>query len=566
MIYKVNTYAVITKNDGITQITISPSFLQTIEGAINIQYQKDTEFMTGVNDPNTAVISIIKPKVGEQENLRLFLNDATAWRMSKLDLFQSMDGGVSYLKIFSGLLFEKTVTLNTTVFAARGFLDLLNITFLDTPLFKNRKTATKIPYSSGDTDAQKYTKLTQQDPTIAAGADVGIINAILWLIGGRPALYKSLYTAQYGSLAGQYPKFYFDCETSIVNPEWIWFNYESLFQDLSNLCKASGGMLKQDTDGVVRYINVFSAKKDWNGLTLTDSDYADLSIGQEGTEPYSKIVTTYTPRYLANSQEVFKTVINEYINKDESVTRQVQFSKPIFKLVNKTTGKQLTGSFVGDTLKPVKETINAVDIFGTKRIIYSKVIPHKVFYMYKYVFSGALGNFAKVQDTEVIPSQTASMVFKNQTADNATLYIGEVSLFGRTLEAGGQENYTLPINQYPTISGYKELRIPDNPYVQSESQAVRLVNITKYLMENPRKFLTVNGVAFNEKLQLGDVIKVQSTFYNINEEFKIASLSFSNNLSQVNMQLLSMSGLYGLSSLFTVGTSYAGTDTKRITF
>jgi len=564
MIYKVNTYAVITKNDGVTQIVVSPSFLSTVEGAISIQYQKDTELMTGISEPNTAVITLIKPKVNEQENLRLFLNEISLWRMCKLELFQSITGGDTYTKVFDGLLFERTTSLNTVTYAARGYLDLLNITLIETPLLRNRRVATYIP--TGTTDANKFTKLKEQDPTILEGSSVGIINAILWLAGGRPYKYKSLFDTQYSGVAGQRPKFYYDCEASVINPEWVWFNYENLYSDLTLLCKASGGMLSQDLDGTIQYRNIFGTKQDWNGFVIDDSKFSKLDTNQLGTEPYSKIVTTYTPRYLSGSQEVFSAVINEYLNYDETVERQIQFNKPVYKLVNKTISGQITDTIVGSDFKYVKDKINVVDSFGTKQIISARLEPHNTLYITKYQSTDTVGTFTKVKDTAVIPSQSTTLYIKNTQNQASTVYVGEVSLFGRALESATQETYMLPLNQYPAISGYKELRLNDNPYIQSESQAVRLVNVAKYLMEIPRPALSISEIPYTSALNLGDTVLVNSAFYGISGEFKITSVAFNSNLTTVQLSLLSMSGLFSSSETFQVGNSYQNADSRVLTF
>lgn len=564
MIYKSKMYAKITLNDGVTSIVVMPKYIESVNGNFSFDFQQNVELWTGVTQPPASAITFIRPKVGANEELRNFLDREADWRMTKLELYYSETNVESYRKVFDGLIYARSETNTTVQFTNRGYLDLLNITLIETPLFRNRRVATYIP--SGTTDADKYTKLKAQDPTILEGSSVGIINAILWLIGGRPYKYKSLYDTQYSEVAGQYPKFYYDCDSSVINPEWLWFNYENLFGDLSTLCKAAGGVLNQDFDGVVRYKNIFSTKQASNGLVITDSNFSSASISENGTEPYSKIVTTFTPRYLSGAQEVFSTVVNEYLNYDESVERQIQFSKPVYKLVNKTISGQLTDTIVGNNFKYVKDKMNVVDSFGTKQIVSAKIKPHNTLYVTKYVASGTVGNFTKVKDSAVVPSQSTTLYVKNTQNQASTVYVGEVSLYGRALESAVQETYMLPLNQYPTISGYKELRIGDNPYVQSESQAVRLINIAKYIMENPRTSITVSDVPYTEKLKLGETIVFNSNSYGISGEFKITSLSFSPTLSTAQVGLLSMSGLFSASDIFQVGTTYQDADSRVLAF
>jgi hypothetical protein len=564
MIYKSNSYARVTMNDGVTTLVIMPKYIEQVNGNFAYDFVETTELWAGVTQPSAAAITIIKPKAGTNPDLENFLSTSADWRMTKLELFYSDSGTESYRKVSDGLIFTRSETATTVTFTSRGYLDLLNITMVETPLFRNRKVATSIP--SANTDAEKYAALKKQDPTIIEGSSVGIINAILWIIGGRPYKYKSLYDTQYSEVAGQRPKFYYDCTASIINPEWLWFNYENLLNDLTSLCKAAGGILNQDLDGVVRFKNIISTKQAANGFLLTDSNFESMSINELGTEPYSKIVTTYTPRYLAGSQEVFSAVINEYLNYNQSVERLIQFNKPVYKLVNKTISGQLTDTIVGDNFKYVKDKMNVVDTFGTKQIVSAKIEPHRKFYITRYVWNEETNKFTKQKDGAVVPSQTTTLYIKNTLNQANTVFVGEVSLYGRALEAAQQENYILQLNQYPTVSGYKELRIGDNPYVQSESQAVRLVNISKYLMEKPRKVLTVNGVPYKEKLKLGETITVNSTFYAISGEFKITSMSFSPTLATTNLTLLSLSGLYSDGNMFVVGSSYQDDDSKILSF
>jgi hypothetical protein len=564
MIYKSKMYAKITLNDGVTSIVVMPKYIESVNGNFSFDFQENTELWTGVTQPPASAITFIKPKVGANEELRSFLDRNADWRMTKLELYYSETNVESYRKVFDGLIYSRSETNTTVQFTNRGYLDLLNITLVETPLLRNRRVATFIP--TGTTDLDKFTKLKAQNPTILEGSSVGVINALLWLLGGRPYKYKSLYDTQYVSVAGQYPKFYYDCDSSVINPEWLWFNYENLFGDLSTLCKAAGGVLNQDFDGVVRYKNIFSTKQAANGLVITDSNFSSASISENGTEPYSKIVTTFTPRYLSGSQEVFSAVINEYLNHEETVERQIQFSKPVYKLVNKTISGQLTDTIVGDNFKFVKDKMNVVDSFGTKQVVSAKIKPHSTLYVTKYVASDTIGNFTKQKDTAVVPSQSTTLYIKNTQNQASTVYVGEVSLYGRALESGTQETYMLPLNQYPTISGYKELRIGDNPYVQSESQAARIINIAKYIMENPRTALTVSDVPYTEKLKLGETIVFNSNSYGISGEFKITSLSFSPTLSTAQVGLLSMSGLFSANDIFQIGTTYQDADSKVLAF
>lgn len=568
MIYKSKYYARITKNDGVTTFVILPKHIVSVDQTSAVDFEQTAELITGVSQPNVSRITFTKVSQDKEPTLYNFLARDADWRMTKIEVFYSIDNGVNYSRLFEGLLFVRSEELNTVSFIARGYIDLLNITLIETPLLRNRKVATYIPpVTEGMTDAQIFALLKKQNPTIIEGSSVGIVNALLWLVGGRPYNYKKLYTEQYSGVAGEHPKFYYDCESSVVNPEWVWFNYENLLGDLTLLCKASGGLLQQNIDGLVRYTNVYNFRKYSSGITFTDSSYESLSIAELGTEPYSRIVTSYTPRYLAGSQEVYKMVLDEYLENGQELTRRVDFNKPVWKLVNKTISGQLTDTIVSLSLKDVKSNITAVDLFGTKRTVKARITPHTTLFIPKYSYAGTPGNFTKVRDNGIAGSQSTSLIISNTiTGDASSLYIGDVSLFGRALEAANTETYIKELNQYPTISGFKELRIPDNPYVQDESSAKRLTYISEYLLEVPRMSIELSKVPYVSGLALGSVVTVNSSKHNINEDFKIYSMSFSETLNTMDLSLISVSGLYTENDVFIVGKTYGGSDTKILSF
>lgn len=557
MIYK-PIYSLKIYTNNYDYFVVTPRYISEILLPMAMQFEMATEQMTGVAETTNIGITLLKPATGQFTELENFLKESAPWRMTLVEIFYTNDGVVGNLKLAStGLIFTRTEDRTKVSFVMRGFLDLFNINLVETPLFRGRKVATPIP-STVSVD-----NLKAQDPTIKEGSSVGLINTLLWLIGGRPYKYKSLYTSQNAYVAGQYPKFFFDCQASVINPEWAWFNYENLTDDIKQLCKASGGLLTQDLDGVIRYKNVFGSKKSWNGLTITDSLATKFTQSERGSEPYSKVIITYTPRYLAGSQEIYKTVLNEYLNIGESVERQLDFTRPVYKMVNKTISGQLTDTIVGSNFKFVKDTINAIDIFGTKQVMSVKLSPHNILYIPKYVASGTLGNFTVEKDTAVISSQTTTLTVSN-TLNPSTIFVGEVSLYGRTLEAGSQETFIRKLNQLPTISGFRELRLPDNPYVQSESQAVRLVDTAKYLLENPRIQITADNVPFVSGIALGETVKVYSPLYALSGEYQISSIAFSNNIQKANITLLSLSGIYGEDELFVIGQTYSSTNQRKL--
>jgi hypothetical protein len=536
-----------------------------VQGSFSAEFNPNTELMTGIAPPSTAQVRILRPSDFPQ--LTAFLSRSFDWRMTKVEMFYSDNSGQNFFKVNEGLIFVRQETNVDVTFTIRGYLDLFNITLVESPLFRNRQVATTIP--TGSTDAEKAGLLQTQNPYILAGAGVGVLNALLWAIGGRPYNYKSLYDNQYTTVSGEYPKFYFDMDASVLNPEWVWFNYENLLEDINSLCKASGGILRQDGNGVIRFENILNFRKQFSGITLTDAHYSTLAIEELGTEPYNRIVGTYTPRYLSGSQIVYSEALRDNLSYNSSLTRQISFEKPVWKILNTTVSGQLSDTVVSSSYRVVNdsEQIESLDYVGTTRPISFRILPHTTFCVTKYVASGTAGNFALVQDLNVVSSQATTLdILNNQVSDFSSLYIGEVKLYGRSLESATQQRYILPIRQYATISGFKELTLPDNPYVQSSNHIQRLAVVSKYLMENNRMRVGLGDVPFISGLVLGSVVRINSALNELDDYFKVTQITHTDAFSRMDLEVISVSGLYMQDDLFIVGNSYTNTDVKVLSF
>jgi hypothetical protein len=565
MTYRMHQYIKITTDS--TSFLILPRLIESIDPTQSADFQQNTELLTGVANPNTASFTILKPKQGQDIEVFNFLDRNYPWRIKKVEIFTSFNGGSSYKKVFDGLLFERTESRNSVSFVARGYLDLLNINLIETPLFRNRKTSTFIP--TGANDPAKFELLKAQNPTIAEGSTVGIINSILWLLGGRPFKYFSLFqpTSAYYATLNYTPLFYYDCESSILNPEWVWFNYENLLGDLSLLCKASGGLLRQNDDGILEYTNVFNLKKQQSNITLTDKDFSDLTYGSYNYEPYKEIVTTFNPRFLSASQEVFSAVFDEYLSFNQTVERRVEFEKPVWKLVNKTISGQLSDTLVSTQFKTVEDNFTATDLFGTNRRVSARIQPHNSYYMTRYTASGSPGNFVLTKDTGVTSSQSTTVYVRNNLiVDQSSLYISTVRLFGRALDSAPEDNCILPLTSSGISAGFRQLSLGNNPYIQSKQHGFRFLDIAAYLMQNDRPKISLKEVPFNKNLKLGDVVRVVSTFSDVDDYFKVYSYTVSSSLATADYELISVSGLYDESDLFIVGQTYSGSNEKILSF
>lgn len=566
MITKLAYSAEIINDDG-SVLVISPSYITSVSHDNAAEFQSTYEFVTGLAKAPSATIQISK-KATANQTLSVLFSANYAWKFKTIAIYTSYDGQ-SRVTLYKGLLTERSEDKNTMSFSCKGFLYLFDIYKIKTPLFHWRKTSSYIPdVPAGYTQAQIKSLLDAQNPTIKEGVEVGIINTLLWLLGGRPNKYKSLYTSN-PKYINETPKFYFDCDSSSINPEWVWFNYENLLSDLQQLCLATGGLLTQASDGVVKYINTYNFYKNFDavsGITLTDSNYSDIIVETAKNEPLKSVLITFTPRYLSSSQIVYEDNLNEYLKLSQTLTRTLEFTKPVYYLLNNTTSGQLTDTVVSNEYKLTRDTVTAISLSVTKIPMYLKVIPDTTIYVAKPLYD-KLGGVE--QDLNILPSQSVDISFyNNATLADSTIHLTTLTLYGRALEAGNTQTYINQITTSGAIQGYRQIKLNDNPYVQSLEQAKRFIDVTKYLLENPKQTLQLSNVSAKYNIQLGDTVKINSNLMGISNQFyKVMSKSATgNNLDVFNYSMISLSGMYSKNDTFVVGETYISSDVKLLVF
>lgn len=558
MIHTIKYLAAITSEDGVVH-TIPSKYIVSIDVSAAFAFQTDTELALGVAPPITATIVFKKKTNSTQDSFYQLLGRNQAYRGCTITTFISFDNGVTYKTTFAGILKTRAESFTELTFQAAGFLDILNLKKISTPLLRWSPVATKIPDSLG-TAQQNLALLNTQNP---ANYRVGVINSILWEIGGRPYKYKNVYDQ---NLAQPKPKFYFDCDASLMNPEWIWFNYDNLLNDLELLCRASGGVLFQNTQGIVQYQNVYGIRAGTQ-INLKDSDYSSLSFGESRLEPYSRLMMTFTPRFLSGSQEVFSDTLDEILVGPQVVSKVIEFQKPVAYLLNKTVSGQLADTLVSTQYQKTTELVQATSPSLSKVPVYFRIDPYVDWYLPKYTFAGTLGVFNEGRDTNRLPSQSAK-IYMTQSGvySDYTIFLNNLKLFGRALEPSKTQNYIADISSSGVYSGFRELKLNDNPYVQSYQEAERYVTIAQYLIANPRDVITLEGVSSAKSLELGSLINLSSTLMQVSGLYKVTGLRYDNSGSSAQVTLISAGDLIQRSSVYIVGSGYASSETKYLGF
>jgi hypothetical protein len=556
MIYKVRHLALLVDSMG-TQYSVQSRYITAVDIGLTTNFQSDTELLLGVAPPPTAEITLKKQTSQDVAAFHQLIERDGDYRALTLYVFVSFDNGATYSTKFAGLVKSRKESYSAITLSASGFLDMLSLKRVLTPLMRWKKTATAIVQSGTLLEL-----LNSQDPTLN---NVGIINSILWDLGGRPIQCKSLFD---DNLVGYTAKFYYDCDTSVIDPEWTWFNNENLQADLESLCRASGGVLFQKEDGLVLYKNVYSIPESTPFAVYTDKDYAAVEVGESRYEPYRKIILTFTPRYLSGNQEVYAEVVDEFLYTGQTLIKTVEFQKPVYRLVNHTTSGQLGSTFVASGYVYTSDIVEASSSSVSKVPVYFKVASYSGWYNPAYLYTGTPGNFIEVNSTNTLPSQSADVhILHSGAAAGLSIYLGKLSLYGRSLEGAKPQSYIRVIEGSSGVAqGYKELRLNDNPYIQDYMSAGRYTNIAAYLLANPRTVLTLTEVPALNSATLGATVEVQSNLMQVSGLFKVTAVKYSNTLATCSLSLVSLSGLVQQSNLYIIGDVYASSDEKYLGF
>lgn len=556
MIYKVKHLAALVDNDG-SVYSIPSNYITSVNTSITTNFQSSTELLLGVAPPPTAEITIKKITNSDVAAYHTAISRNGDYRSLKLHVFVSFDNGQTYVTKFSGFIKSRKETYSTVTLGAVGFLGLLDLFKLSTPLMRWKPTATTIPQTGSLQEI-----LDSQNP---ANNDVGVINSVLWEIGGRPLYCRQLFD---DDTQGYQPKFYYDCDTSVINPEWTWFNNDNLLNDLESLCRASGGVLYQREDGVVFYKNIYSIPATEPEAVYTDSMYEELEIGESRYEPYSKVILTFTPRYLTANQEVYSEVLDEFLYPNQTLVKTIEFQKPVYRLVSNTTSGHLGDTLVSTAYQKDSEIVEASSASLTKLSVYFKITPYSGWYTPTYMFTGNLGQFDEVPSTSTITSQSAEvMILNSGVLADLTVHLGRMRLFGRSLEGSKPQNY---IRQVPitsgVLNGFKELRLNENPYIQDYTNARRYTHLAEYLLSNPRQVLTLKSVPADKAVTVGSIVEVNSAFMAVSGLYRVTSVGYELNTQACTLSVISISGLIGRESVYIIGSGYALHDTRFLGF
>jgi hypothetical protein len=564
-IYSLENPAYLVPDRLVSDIAIGENIAIDFAGGISL----------GMAQPSEAAIKLIKSPLASVTD-RLF-----NWRLANVMVLYSVNGGISYTTQFSGFIETRGEEMNTVSFRCYSYLKYLEYYKHVTPLWESKPAATRIP--DIPTVSQPWSTTTsgvwgqyfaKQDPTTLDGSFTGTINTVFWLLGGRPYKYKDHVKNQNLPV-----RFWYDCDHAPIIPKFTWLNQENIFQDIQMLAAATGGQVTQNNRGTIKFSNPHSFAPATNtSYVVTDSMFSNIQIDETSAVGFGKVVVTFSPRYLGANKAVLDAPIGKYLPYNEEYEHEVDFQQPVARLTNNTyygsgiTFNQAGGYFGIDEYITSKDFITAVDYNGDTAYVSLKVPQLSELYSSKRVFTWTgftpTSYWRYVKDV----SKTAGQIFKvkvKNTDQARTLYLAKISLFGIPVVAGAQqtlkEEIPLEFSGLVTAgvipSGFKEINIIENPYVQSKDQAQRLISVIKYLYKRPRPTVRINDLAYNPNIEVGDIIVINSAAYDIqNKKHKILELQVNKTGAMMNITCVDVSDIKLREDFFINGTVYpAGT-------
>jgi hypothetical protein len=232
-----------------------------------------------------------------------------------------------------------------------------------------------------------------------------------------------------------------------------------------------------------------------------------------------------------------------------------------------------SGGYFGiDEFIDSRDFIRAVDYTGETATVQLKVPRLTSVYFPKKRYTTASG-WVTEQDVAKTPGQFMTLVVKNNDPAR-TLYLTHITLFGIPVAAGEPQTLKVDIplqfsglvNAGIVPSGFREVRVTENAYVQSKDQAMRLIDVIKYLHKRPRPVIRISDLIYNPNLVLNDVITLNSLAYNLQGSYKVVDVSIRKTGAFMDIGLVDVSDIKTRDQFFVVGNAYAPTDIKNLSW
>lgn len=407
---------------------------------------------------------------------------------------------------FTGLITQRDRRYDGVVWTCRGYEALIETAGVDITLQFDRPAATQT------------TATSIEDPADVAYA-AGMINEIFWKSGGRPYEQISSYPAAV---------FYYQCEPSIIDVYATWLNGESAWEELGRLCRACGGQVAQEENGVIRYRSPLgmvsgAATYSYTDAALTAAQRVSTNTsnyeGIEESTNYDRVLdgiaVDYVRRGLSGGQVIYEDDEFRILEASATLTVEVQTDNPAWSLnvITINAARMRTGA--------------KVDITATNR---SRV-------------------GSKVTFDIINPLAVRVGIYGIRIRGQSLVSVEE-----------GEELYQTAGN----IATSRTLRTTDNAYIQTRTQARQIARMFWDYMSEMRPSIRLLGAGYDPDRKIGEFINLTSSSLGYSATRCVIGDIDVTDGGTMSLTVIDVSGFDQSSAFFLIGGTYSGTDTRKV--
>lgn len=330
--------------------------------------------------------------------------------------------------------------------------------------------------------------------------------------------------ATYAALAGL-TDVSLDESMSIIPVSWL--NDENVWDELSDIALADGGLLYCDELGNL----VFRRMTAWLEDSDSTTSQATLTRGRVWTERtsqswrdcYTDVIVEYAPYYEGAVTTVYQAQAPITVPPNRAITETYQLDNPCASVIT-----------------PVAATD------------------------YQAASAAGLDLAANLTVTVTAKAQRVDVTFTNNNAYHA-IYVYKFQIRGRPLY-GIADQEVKETTALTIIPDNKTYTINNNRHIQSKAQATRLAGSRRDWLQRPRRIYKYEGPLL-PWLQLGDRVTAQNASAGLDEDCFILAKTVGyapNDMASMELTLLPVTNLYAYAAYFLIGTTAYNTSTTPI--
>ena len=424
-----------------------------------------------------------------------------------------------FVVVYQGPITSIDKSNETITYNLGSSLDFLNLVKIHTPIYYRRPIATKT------------TIATQENPDLG-GYVGGLLNLMLWRAGGRPLEQKGL---NYNEDDYSW-RFWYSLEQSLVTPDFTWLSGENAKDEIFSMVRATGGQLYQALDGVVRFVQPLSFGDITNYSSyyvFTDSVFDGYSEHLEAGEDLTKVSLTFTPRRVDPEQELIEDTTPRFFAPGEYKWIELAAQNPVWNYLGLIPYNQQTA-------------VNNMQYF---------LLDGRVAIPYIY---------------DIVTNAGQLTIGISNSDNDSPMVLNSIKIKGRPLGVADEQTATYDAGY--SFFGYSDLparNLENNPYVQNQAHAERLVRMYYDFYAERKATITLDNVQYDPDRYVGELVQL-NTRYNLNNPaltiYRITSISHSNLGTTMSVGLVKVSALPSRDEMFIIGGTYAAGTVKKLSY